>query len=153
MFRGVCVFRSRPIVPSIYILTFILSENIFTFVSKRYRPSINDCRWLNSEIFLFFFITILWINIYLFVDLFIYSDICSSANSTPLHENYYRSQNCIYNATVNLCDRNLDQKWYRSAVDILTSCPESLQCGAPYPLWLNGKCFIVVRRKVMSRVL
>ncbi|XP_048767410.2 oncoprotein-induced transcript 3 protein-like [Ostrea edulis] len=67
-----------------------------------------------------------------------YADICSAANSTPLHENYYRSKNCIYNSTTNLCDRHLDQKWYRSNVDILTSCPESLECGTPFPLWLNG---------------
>lgn len=92
------------------------------FVSKRY-----DCLWFRYfPMYFFFFI-----------------DICSAANSTPLHENYYRSKNCIYNSTTNLCDRHLDQKWYRSNVDILTSCPESLECGTPFPLWLNGKRFIM----------
>ncbi|XP_061171271.1 uromodulin-like [Saccostrea echinata] len=66
------------------------------------------------------------------------SDICSTASSSPLFEDYSRSQNCIYNSTYNLSDQNVIQKWYKSNVSMLTHCPELLECGAVYPLWLNG---------------
>ncbi|XP_062600782.1 uromodulin-like [Saccostrea cucullata] len=66
------------------------------------------------------------------------SDICSSANSSTLPEDYSRSQNCIYNSTYKLSDQNLNQQWYKSNISMPTRCPGLLECGAVYPLWLNG---------------
>ncbi|XP_061171269.1 pancreatic secretory granule membrane major glycoprotein GP2-like [Saccostrea echinata] len=66
------------------------------------------------------------------------SDICLSASSSPVFEDFSRSQKCIFNSTYNLSDRDLILKWYKSNVSMLTHCPELLECGAVYPLWLNG---------------
>lgn len=72
-------------------------------------------------------------------------DPCGQADSSNLFEPMARYENCSYDTnSANLCDRYISPQWYRVDDTMLTHCPSLLSCGTLYPVWLNGRLFLLV---------
>lgn len=69
------------------------------------------------------------------------SDPCKSDDLPRIPFFKDRGENCKYTDSMQSCDRDLTPGWYKTEADqkLLNRCPNTLSCGAPYPVWMDGK--------------
>ena len=79
------------------------------------------------------------------------TDPCSEDIYKTLPRAAYRGGACPYNRDKQTCDAALITGWYRAMVNgknlKMQESPASLSsCGTKWPLWMNGKVFILSKR-------